>query len=126
MSAIQAQLLIIAARLNTILSRVGEILAWFPSRRAATVTIEDVPYHVLDNTTDIRAVTELMHGYPTDITDVVNLLQINTASPHPATLTDILAAFGTIPVYTLPETPPEGYGNGLSGTINVPQLCELD
>jgi hypothetical protein len=58
--------------------------------------------------------------------DAVNLLQINTASPHPATLTDILAAFGTIPVYTLPETPPPGYGGTTFGDVISWQMCALD
>lgn len=61
-----------------------------------------------------------------DIIGQVGLLQINTAEPHPATLTDILAAFGSIPVYTLPEIPPDGYGNGLSGICYPQQLCSQD
>ena len=60
------------------------------------------------------------------IFEAVNLLQINTASPHPATLTDILAAFGTIPVYTLPETPPPGYGGTVFGDVISWQMCALD
>ena len=61
-----------------------------------------------------------------DILGAVGLLQINTAEPHPATLTDILAAFGDIPVYTLPETPPAGYGGTVIGEILAWQLCALD
>jgi hypothetical protein len=69
---------------------------------------------------------EAAHTERLGLLDAVNLLQINTASPHPATLTDILAAFGDIPTYTLPETPPPGYGGTIIGLINVPQICGLD
>lgn len=109
------------------------ILGQWPADTAGKATVESVPYHIEDNTTDIRAVTEALTTWEGDTTDqitgvvtAVNLLQINTASPHPATLTDILAAFGDIPVYTLPVTPPPGYGGTTFGAVISWQMCSLD
>jgi hypothetical protein len=109
------------------------ILAQWPADTAGRATVESTPYAIEDNTTDIRAVTEALTTWESDTTaqisgvvDAVNLLQSNTSSPHPATLTDILAAFGDIPVYTLPSTPPPGYGGTTFGDVISWQMCALD
>jgi hypothetical protein len=92
---------IIYAVVQAIRGLVLQLLAWFPSPRAATVAIEDVPSHILDNTTDIRAVTEALTTWEENTTAQVAQLQVNAVNPHLANLTDILDA-------VLDLTPPAG------------------
>jgi len=83
---------------------------------------QTIKAYLQDPTDGLAAATDqrnLLYG-------AVNLLQINTADPHPATLTDILAAIGNVNPVTLPTTPPSGYGGTVIGMINVPQICGLD
>jgi hypothetical protein len=55
--------------------------------------------------------TDPVYGFM-GIIDAIAGVRIDNASPHLATLTDVLDAIAAIPQFTLPETPPPGYGGG--------------
>ena len=89
------------------------------ARESAPFNIEDV---VLGNSGFLTNATYGLAAINTSVNLVPGIVQ--GVDLH--TIYDVLQAINGIPVYTLPETPPSGYGNGLSGTINVAQLCQLD
>lgn len=89
------------------------------ARESAEFNIEDV---VLSNSAILTNATYGLAAINTSVNLVPGIIQ--GVDLH--TIYDVLQAINGIPPYTLPETPPSGYGNGLSGTINVAQLCQLD
>lgn len=67
----------------------------------------------------------------TGLSSAINAVRLDTASPHAATLTDILDWLAAHETVTLPVTPPPGYGGGEGSStwpalIDVAQMCELD
>lgn len=69
-------------------------------------------------------------GFPA-VLDAIALVRLDTASPHLATLTDVLDAIAAAPLVTLPTDPPPtwsiafGVGTWLY-SVDVPSMCPID
>lgn len=80
---------------------------------------EYVPYVIeYDTTLSRAAILNEIYGLPAayldrqDILTAIQNVRLDTASPHIATITDVLDALANMPPITLPEPPPPGYGGG--------------
>lgn len=124
----------ILAALNQVLS----ILGVLQGDESATAR-EHVPYAIENDVLLTKALVNSpifglaeLYAYQQDAINAIQNVRLDTASPHIATVTDVLDAIALLTPVTLPELPPPGYGGSLDAStvwlsnLETYDFCPVD
>jgi hypothetical protein len=106
--------------LNALLVTLGVV----QSLEAKQTSVESIPYATQVDADLARAMLENSGFGLAVLATRIEAVRYDAASPHLATITDVLDALAAAPLITLPTVPPPGYG--FNGLVYVPQMCSLD